>query len=244
MRILGKAALAAVGLSIASATSFAADLPMMKAPAQTYMAPALPSWTGIYVGVHAGYGGGETNYPFVLGPIAGSANLQSSGGFAGGQIGYNWQIGSAWVVGVEADIAWSGIEDHISFAIGPLNLTAGTELDYFGTVRGRIGYLLTPSALVYATGGWAYGRTTSSLTVAGLIGAGVSTEQSKSGWALGGGLEYALNDWISFKTEYLYVDLGEDVIASGAGLGLAASLSEDTRFHTVKAGLNFRFNAF
>ena len=115
----------------------------------------------------------------------------------------------------------------------------GTKLDWFGTVRGRVGFLVTPSALLYGTGGWAYGHTTSSASAAAFgLAAAASVGHEKNGWTAGGGLEYAFNPWLSFKTEYLYLNLGTDGITSGTIAGVPFSLSEKTTVHTVKIGLN------
>jgi len=241
---------AAVALSVSAAS--AADLPV-KAP------PLLPApvwnWTGFYVGVHGGLGGNEFEYPFNVGPIlgvtaSGSASAKSSGFFGGAQIGYNWQFAPAWVAGLEADFAGSNIEDTLSLSAAALgiaaNASAGTKLDWFGTVRGRVGYLVIPNALLYVTGGWAYGRTTTSFSASatGIGSASSSLSHDKSGWTVGAGLEYAFNRWISVKTEYLYLDLGTDNIASGSILGLVPySVDEKTTVHTVKVGLNVKFSS-
>ena len=103
------------------------------------------TWTGFYGGFNAGYGGTANDGP-----------LSPSGGFGGGQIGYNWQglFGfSPWVIGIEADIQGAGISDSAGY--GPAYLE--NSLNWFGTVRGRVGYSFGP-ALLYATGGFAYGE--------------------------------------------------------------------------------------
>lgn len=111
----------------------------------------------------------------------------------------------------------------------------------FGTVRRRAGALVTPNTLLYATGGWAYGHTTTSASAALLgVGAATSIGSNQNGWAVGGGLEYAFNSWLSFKTEYLYVDLGTSTLVSGGGGGVPFSLSEKATAHTVKAGINIK----
>jgi outer membrane immunogenic protein len=223
----------------------AADLPV-KAPYRAAAVEAPYTWTGFYAGVNGGFGGDKTTYPFTIGPVVGSADLTSSGFFAGGQVGYNWQFAPTWVAGVETDIQWSDIQSKLdaSANFGGLSLSAGTKLDYFGTVRGRVGYLVTPAALLYATGGWAYGQTTTSLNAtAGAVAINYSSSHNKSGWTGGGGLEYRLNNWASVKTEYLYMDLGTDNITSGRLLGFAASIDEKTTVHTFKVGLNVKFGA-
>ena len=220
--------------------SIAADIPVRQA-APVVAAPIF-SWTGFYIGVHAGYGGDQFEYPFTILGVVGSAELTSSGGFAGGQIGYNWQTGN-WMFGVEADIAWSDIAGRISIAAGGANGTAGSELRWFGTARGRMGYTWD-RFMIYGTGGYAYGNVRSTATASaaagGLVGLGgitFSNSEGKSGWAAGGGFEYALAPNWSIKAEYLYLDFGRDLIFSSP----VFSISEETTVHTIKAGLNFRF---
>jgi outer membrane immunogenic protein len=212
----------------------AADL-----PAQPVMKAAVVpvwSWTGFYVGVHAGFGGNKYEYPFTVVGTSGTLDLTSSGGFGGGQIGYNWQT-SNWVFGIEADIAWASIEGQVNASVAGLSASAGTKLEWFGTVRGRLGYAWD-RFMMYATGGYAYGNTKTSASAAGLgLAASFTSNHSKSGWAVGGGFEYALTNRVSVKTEYLYLDLRTDSVFSNAFF----TISEKTTAHTMKAGLNFRF---
>jgi outer membrane immunogenic protein len=215
--------------------------------------PALPvsNWTGFYFGVNGGFGGDRYQYPFSvgaipalgLGPVSGTSTLNSSGGFGGAQAGYNWQFAPAWVAGVEADFDGADIQGMATTTTTSPTASGniGTKLDWFGTVRGRVGYLVTPSALLYATGGWVYGHTTSTASAAALgLAISSSVGRDQNGWTAGGGLEYAVNQWLSFKTEYLFIDLGSANIASGVSGGVPFSLNEKTTVHTVKAGLNFK----
>jgi outer membrane immunogenic protein len=231
----------------AAGLAYAADLPL-KARS---MAPAPSwSWTGFYVGVNAGFGGDRTDYPFrapTLG-VAGSADLTSSGGLAGGQVGYNWQWVPGWVFGVEGDIDWANIESKLSaVATGPgvaVTFSAGTEVNWFATVRGRVGYTgwFDNRMMVYGTGGVAFGNTTTRLNAAGLGAAfAFSHDNDKSGWTAGAGVEFAFAPNLSWKTEYLYVDLGRDNVFTGAVGGVPFNIAEDTKFHLVRAGLNYRF---
>ncbi len=223
----------------------AADLPV-KARS---MAPAPAwSWTGFYVGVNAGFGGDETRYPFTAAAVAGDARLTSSGGLAGGQVGYNWQWVPGWVVGVEGDIDWANIESKVSVAANApgvaVALSAGTEVNWFATVRGRVGYTgwFDNRMMVYGTGGVAFGNTTTRLNAAGLGAAfAFSHDNDKSGWTAGAGVEFAFAPNLTWKTEYLYVDLGRDNVFTGAVAGVPFSIAEDTRFHLVRAGLNYKF---
>jgi len=198
------------------------------------------NWTGFYIGAHAGYGGDKYEYPLsALGLVAGDLSLTSSGGFAGGQIGYNWQaMGSPWVFGIEADIAWAAIKGELTANIGPITFNAGSELEWFGTLRGRIGYSWD-RFMLYGTGGLAYGSVNSSLGagLGGLGGLGLNFSTDKLGWTAGGGFEYGLSRNWSVKTEYLYLDLGKDSIFASP----LFSISEQTTVHTIKAGINYRF---
>jgi outer membrane immunogenic protein len=206
-----KTGLVLAALLAAPFAANAADLraPTYKAPA--YVAPSAPSWTGFYVGLNAGYGFGDADWS------APGGDPSPSGFLVGGTIGYNLQTGS-WVWGVEADIAWSNMED-----------TAGarsTELPWFGTARGRIGYAGWGSMMPYITAGAAFASVENSVGPA-------SITETRIGWTAGLGLEYMVwSNW-SVKFEYLYADLGT---ADVPGPGTA-----DVTANIVRAGLNYRF---
>jgi outer membrane immunogenic protein len=228
-------------IALTSTAVHAADMAM-----KAYAAPPppAPTWTGFYLGLNGGFGGDRNQYPFNVGGVAGTSTLNSSGFFGGGQIGYNWQFAPAWVAGVEADIDDADIQGLAQTNVPGASASIGTRLNWFGTVRGRIGYLVTPNVLFYGTGGWAYGGVTSSASAtAGGLGTGASVSSTQTGgWTAGAGLEYAINPSISFKTEYLFVNLGSTTLAGVAGG--TPSLSEKTTVHTVKAGINFKFNSW
>ena len=233
----------AAAVSLLSSSAFAADI---ASPVEE-VTPIF-SWTGAYVGLNVGFGGGKAKHPINLSDGAGttfldgSANLTSSGFLGGVQAGYNYQI-DQWVVGVEADFQGSGIKGEGSFSAdipgGPsFDAKAGTRLDWYGTVRGRAGVLATDRFLVYATGGLAYGRTKSYLKA---DGDELSAKKTKAGWTIGAGAEYALTDNVSFKTEYLYTDLGKANLFDDEFLGANASLDRKFNFHTVRVGINYKF---
>lgn len=233
--------LAAIGaIALGASTAHAADLsmPMYKAPAPL---PPASSWTGFYIGANGGFGGNKFDYPATVGGLSGTSSLTSSGFLGGGQVGYNWQLSPLWVVGLETDFDGSNIASNASASTAFGGASAGTTIDWFGTVRGRVGALVTPNALLYATGGWAYGHTTTTASAALLgVGAATSIGNNQSGWTVGGGLEYALNSWLSFKTEYLYLDLGTATLVSGTAGAVPFSLGEKATAHTVKAGFNIK----
>jgi outer membrane immunogenic protein len=163
------AATVAVSAILGIGAAQAADLPMKAAP---YVAPApVFSWTGWYAGVTAGYGFGNTAQSLTadaaeanIGPPithpAPSA-LRPRGFVGGGEAGYNHQAGN-FLVGLEADFSYSGLRQTASatgepFIGGVLQTTVATKLDWFGTVRGRLGVLPMNNLLLYVTGGFAYG---------------------------------------------------------------------------------------
>ena len=214
---------AAVG-ALAAVTP-AAVTPALAAPPT----PGPYTWTGFYVGANAGYswGSGAVTYnEAVLGgfglpsSITGSNNLD--GAIGGGQIGYNFQFNNSWVTGLEADLQLADEKASRNFSflsdVEGLTGTLSSAIDWFGTVRGRLGWLYNPTTMVYATGGLAYGRVTAAGSFTSSLGGMWSFNQAaiNYGWTLGGGIEGALPNspnW-TWKIEYLYLDLGS---LSGSG---------------------------
>lgn len=225
-------ALTIAGTAAASAADLAAR-PYTKAP----IAPPVFTWTGFYVGVNAGIGGDKTDYGFgIAGFPLGSANLTSFGAFGGGQIGYNWQFAGNWVAGVEADIQASGLKSELNTSVLGTSFSTGTEMNYFGTVRGRIGYAFD-RVLVYGTGGYAYGSEDTRLTAT--PGFAFSRSADLSGWTAGGGVEYAMTSNLSLKTEYLYLAFDRNNVFSGVGIPF--TIDNKVTAHTMKIGLNYAF---
>jgi outer membrane immunogenic protein len=244
-------ALAVSGLALPAA---AADLPRKSVP-QTYVQP-LPifTWTGFYVGLSGGYAfdNGKsqlTGSPALLGTglaPAGSAKTLGDGFLIGGTLGYNYQIGQV-VFGLEGDLSYIDLGQSRFGGTSPLSVTLKQDMNYFGTVRGRLGYTFD-RFLVYATGGLAFADTKSS-TAIGIPGSAWAGSKSDTrfGWTLGAGVEYAItNNW-SAKVEYLYYDLGKQdyssPLISGPGLGAAVfgTTKSENRGNIVRAGVNYRF---
>jgi len=178
-------------LYVLPVTAMAADLGLRKTylPGADTPVTAASPWTGAYAGVNAGGGFGRATDPKVT-PVTGA--IESGGVLGGVQVGYNQQVGG-FVLGLEADYALSHLKGDVSASEPAFGLTgtgtAQSKLDSFGTVRARAGVTMN-SALLFATGGWAFGRNT--ITLSGSSFAAVSDTQSMSGWTLGGGVEYAL----------------------------------------------------
>jgi len=214
-RIFGlAAAIWLLGVGFASAADIYTPPPPQQEPTMAPAPAAIFSWDGLYVGIHGGWGWGDAKSPT-------AADVELDGPLAGGQIGYNWQLAGI-VVGIEADISWSGLDGAV-----PAAATAH-ELDWLGTVRGRIGVPMGRT-LPYVTGGVAFGEATRTV-------AGASASASHTGFAAGGGVEHAFADNVSGKIEYLYVDLGDESYSLPG-----PDPTVDLTAHTVRLGLNVRF---
>jgi outer membrane immunogenic protein len=222
------ASVAALGIVAAGAAS-AADLPSRKGPVEAPLYVPVFTWTGFYVGANAGYAWGQVDSTN-LGVIGGFGSFDDPDGFiGGGQIGYNYQIGQ-WVVGLEAD--FQGADLKATAVAGAF--TASNEMNWFGTVRGRVGYAFD-RFLPYVTGGFAYGNVKNKVT--GPFGA-FSDDNTQYGWTIGGGLEYAFTNNLTAKLEYLYVDLDKESFNIPGG---TLTTNVETQFSVVRAGLNYKF---
>jgi outer membrane immunogenic protein len=125
----------------------------------------------------------------------------SPSGFVGGvQIGYNWQF-DQFVASVEVDFQGGRLKGGVSGGAAPYTFNAETKVDWFGTVRARIGYSPVERLMVYATGGLAYGHVKSYMSYAGYES---SVSKTKTGYTVGGDAKYAFDSNLSMKTEYFY----------------------------------------
>jgi outer membrane immunogenic protein len=216
--------IAAFSLGLVQAAS-AADMPT-KAP----MAPvAIPyNWTGFYVGIEGGGGWARSTQTDTAGTTSGSYN--QNGALVGGTVGYNWQMNN-WVLGLEADWAWANINGTAAVAVCAVP-GCFTNLQSFGTGRGRLGYAWD-RWLVYATGGAAWGHIkVGQDSCVGLV----CGTRDQVGWTIGGGIEaFILPKW-SAKLEYLYADFGNHTYYNP---GLAVNATE--KVNIFRAGVNYHF---
>jgi outer membrane immunogenic protein len=232
-----KLLLSATALAAFTAPVFAADLPARRTePAAPVVYAPLFTWTGAYIGVNAGVGfSNNSSTTFTPLNFTGDTVIFSgsnkTGFVGGGQIGYNWQV-NQFVFGAEADIQYADLGNKNTYADFGLSSKNG---NYFGTVRGRIGSAFD-RALIYATGGLAYGD------VGTRLFGGSST---RAGWTVGGGLEYAFtNNWTA-KVEGLYVNIDRGnrygTVETDGGLVYGVSQSKNNDFGVVRVGLNYKF---
>lgn len=231
--------------------------------------PTMPSWAGWYVGGNFGYSLGNNNFTYTD-PGFGfggsgaattfSGHQRLDGIIGGGQVGYNWMLNSA-VVGLEADFQGANEKASQSYSTncegpnsdtGTCNLTQKTQLDWFGTVRGRFGWLATPTIMPYVTAGLAYGQlkvsgTANVTSPACTTGCSWSWSDSKVnvGFAGGFGVEAFFpgsTNW-TWKAEYLYINLGS---VSGSGLdpvyGTTYSWKDSFTDNIVRGGINYYFH--
>ena len=263
------ALISAVPAILLSQMASAADMPVKARPKVVAPAPVY-SWTGCYVGVNAGGHWGSVNDPAVItnntwftggggtdlaSAAAAFPNTLNPSGFAGGgQFGCNWQM-SNFVIGAEGDITGltGSASRNTSFLVaggGNNFVTDSAKDEWMSTVRARAGWAFD-RVLVYATGGvafahWSFNHAYSNTFDPGFA-TNVTTSTTRTGWTVGGGLEYALtNNW-TVRGEYLYADFGTfnnyltHFSPTFGGTGFTVLHPEKLRENIARAGLNYKF---
>jgi outer membrane immunogenic protein len=279
--------LAVTVLALTATPMLAADMAVKARRAPVAMEAAY-DWTGFYAGLNAGYGWGETsstNLPFdqasqiFFGQFPQTnfdASFRQAGAIAGGQMGYNWQFSDRVVAGLESDLQWSDLRGHarrVGNITGLSNMSFDAvpdrRLEWFGTLRGRLGLLVTPTLLLYGTGGLAYGETRSGGNIVFSSGIGQtilnapifscsvvapncyagSDRQTSLGWSAGAGGELRFGANWSAKLEYLHVDLPSTSVRlvspsppSGPGVSTVFRFNHQS-YDFVRVGFNYKFGA-
>jgi len=230
--------LATTALTVLSVSALAADLPVRGSAATLLSASTVYSWSGFYVGAQIGGAafGGE------LSEWDGSDNVTSwNSVLAGVHVGYDHQFGNI-VMGVEGDVnaRFGSAEGYIEANSIPYGWRSATKWD--GSLRARLGFLLSDSALLYATGGVAFGNmkfdnpvnpTSAEWTDANLYGG------TRVGWTAGVGIQYALSANWSLRGEYRYADYGKETVRYGSASFTSTRIDE----HRVSGGLSYKFGA-
>ena len=200
------------------------------------------NWSGVYVGVQAGYGWAGNQYEIST-PIGVLSEDFDSDGFIGGlTLGANWQVG-ALVYGIEGDISYSDISAGPDVLGVPCNQDGFEEdgcaagIDWFGTGRARLGYAID-NFLPYVTGGFAVGGLDGEITDDHCGASSCTYDETQIGWTAGAGVEWGLTQQISLKAEYLHVDFGSvDLHPNNRNTDPTADIDLDL----VRIGLNYRF---
>lgn len=237
-------------------------------------------WSGAYVGVNVGYGfgnSGVTNFsPLTNNSLNDQLNLYTPlttrsdlAGFAGGgQAGYNLKLSAPIVVGAETDISYANIggsvgtpsiipkfipkdgDEEAKWANVPADASSKSLITWFGTLRGRVGYLLRDDFLIYGTAGLAYGGISASGAISnyqnypGSIAIG-QYNQVPIGWTAGAGIEYAVAKNLSLKAEWLYLGFGNqnyalNTITPDRPNGYIVTINNDTQI--IRTGVNYRLS--
>jgi outer membrane immunogenic protein len=236
-RLLGAVLATAAGLST---TAIAADVYSAGSVKDVPVSVPVTNWTGFYVGLQAGAASNASSLKCENGPcdpISYDTSLNSV--LAGGYVGYNAQYGR-FVLGVEFDMnaslgknnfssgSWEAVEDGYKIS-----------QSYYGSVRGRAGYLLTEALLGYVTGGWAfadYKFDNPSCPNCADWGNLTLIDGNRDGFVIGGGLEYALSQNVHFKGEYLYSGFGTQTKVYD-GVSFPSKLQENQ----VRIGISYNF---
>jgi outer membrane immunogenic protein len=268
-------------VTLIAGPAMAADMAVYKAPVPV----VVPSWTGLYVGAGVGFRSTQTDFSMVGSSFNGGPNFFAAQCAANAAlfdcirgeplndtafrfspyIGYNYQVGSQWVVGVEADFGWAsktttlaGMRYPATTQITQLaDSSFNVKTTWDASVRGRAGFLVTPTVLVYATGGaaWLHVEATSVCSTNPNFGACapatgetppvITDAKTKAGWTAGGGIEAMLwSNWLA-RGEYRYADFGTitntDTRFFGGLPGSTNVYDLRVRTHTATFGLAYKF---
>lgn len=248
MRTFYLATVAVFAMTGAAVAADMAAVPYTKAP----VAPIAYDWSGFYLGAHAGYAWGHVNSDQfnTSGVFQQSGSSNRDGGFGGGQIGYNLMMSPNWLIGIEADISGGNIKGTGAGCSDTGCSTVDSRIDYFGTVRGRLGYVVN-NLMVYGTGGllWAHHDAHRRLdyvanraSAAVLEGQRPGSSGTSTGWTAGAGVEWGFAPNWSTRVEYLYGELRStnDFIYDFRLTTADRRFESRAELHSIRIGFNYR----
>lgn len=177
-------------------------------------------WTGAYIGLSLGSAWGTMGVE----GLGTSYSFDNSGVLYGAYAGYTWQAGRL-VFGLEADISTGSLGGSKDTGINPVN----ADLNWLAAARGRLGFLITPSFYLYGMGGLAWADYD-------LKASTIERNQTFFGYQVGVGGEWRMSQNWSLRLDYLFTDLQK---TSKDYPGFDNKYDPD--FHTIRAGLTFRF---
>jgi outer membrane immunogenic protein len=231
-------------LLLAAALLAAGSIPVMAADlAPQPVEPVAPvyvpySWTGFYIGLHAGVVGSDSKATNLLSGFA--AKFDDTGFIGGAHAGYNYQFPQGFVIGLEGDIDYTSLSKTQTFAGPTFSESDRFKSDWQGSIRARAGYAFD-RVLPYITGGVAFAN--QKFTVSGfdtVLGPyGGSNSTTRTGWTLGAGVEYAMTDNILIRLEGRYSDFGKK------NYQFAGSAPIKVRFHEWAGtlGVSYKFSS-
>ncbi len=224
--------------------AMAADLPV-RAP--VYRAPPAPvvilyNWTGCYIGGHVGGLWAKKDWTLTTpGDVAFGAPLGShdANSWLGGvQAGCNYQFAGGWVVGIQGDYAWTDAKGSHVDLVDP-TVTDNTRIRSLASVTGRVGYAWD-RFLGYVKGGGAWEKDDYTGIVAGTVFDTAS--ETRSGWTIGIGGEYAFTNNLTGFIEYNYYDFGTRTLTFLTPAGAFNDNIDIKETKSVlKVGLNWMF---
>jgi outer membrane immunogenic protein len=243
-KILGGLVLSALLASPAAAADLRRPMPV-KAPAPV---ATLYSWTGCYIGGHAGWAWGKKRVYDSAGIEIVDFEHDVDGFLIGGQVGCNLWQSDRWVFGIEGQAAWADIGGDVPFdpaiTAGPTGFR--TDIDIIGSISARLGYAFgaTGRTLLFVKGGAAFVHEQYSLTGVLPTQNFQSDENLRWGWMVGAGLEHAIGGNWSAKAEYNFNHFGKDSFEFCNGVPTCTTLEVRQHVHLVKFGVNYRFGGF
>jgi len=231
---------------VAGAPAHAADLGRRPAYAPPPVVAPVPifSWSGCYIGGHIG--GGWARKSVSASELAPGISFAGNtiGFLGGGQVGCNYQFAPNWVIGIEGDGSAADIKGEATTTVLGITGTARAKTDWLASVTGRLGWAAGPW-LIYAKGGvaWAGDKYSADIPV---FDEHIEASETRTGWTVGGGVEWAFwNNW-SAKLEYDFYDFGTRSVAFTGTIGgipeVVPGIDIKQRLNAVKFGINYRFD--
>jgi outer membrane immunogenic protein len=205
--------------------------------------PSPTTWTGCYIGGHLGGGWGQKTVSVPSLAPGVSVTGDTSGFLGGGQVGCNLQFGSNWVIGIEGDGSGSDIRGDITQTVLGITGTAHAQTDWIASATGRLGWAWD-RWLLYAKGGAAWAGDKYSAFIPE-FNEQLEASETRTGWTVGGGIEWAFwSNW-SAKAEYDYYDFGTRTLTltgtfAGAPIQVPG-VNVRQRISVGKFGMNYRF---
>jgi outer membrane immunogenic protein len=240
---MAKLLLSAAVAALFTSGAMAADLPSYEAPPVVAPVPDDFSWTGIYVGLQAGYAWGDLEANTIRGNNE-DEEYDAEGVVGGIFLGYNYELNDSFLLGIEGDFEGTGIDnddddddDDNDRAVGIDSYNA--DVNWQASVRGRVGFTVD-RFLVYGTGGVAFADFDTEFDGNGNNNNNDDDDddgETRAGWTAGAGVDFAFTDNIFVRGEYRYADLGDFDDDEDNGFGEV----QDLETHTVRGGVGFKF---